>query len=93
MYRVIAPVLDNPYDRRLKVHLGNRVLYPALDTADVFFLQRHVVAAHKSAHVAAILYVNLREPLHVGYAVMTRDKQTDRLAMIVRKWLSIHLVS
>src|SRR5690554_3333514 len=74
----IGAALGNPRDDGLQVHTSNGIFYPALLIADHFALERHIIATHKTTHVAGLLYMDLGQPFNVSDPIEPRHQQAYR---------------
>src|SRR5205823_4048375 len=79
--------------RGLEQNLADRRLDAGSLPVLLLLTNCHIVAAHESAHIARIAYLDPAQPFHVGNTIPTRCDQTYRKTISRRQGRAVHLIA
>src|SRR4030095_836407 len=92
MNHMPVPALHHTRDHRLWSHAGELGFLPDFLAAHHFTSKGEIPACLVVTNETRFLYVNLREPLHIGHAIPTGHDQTEREPLMFGEGFAIHRV-
>src|SRR6188474_3772040 len=92
MNHMPVPAFQYTRDHRLRSHAGDLGFLPDFLAAYHFAAKGEIPACLVVTNETSFLYVNLREPFHIGHAIPPGHNETEREPLMFGEGVAVHLV-